>query len=78
MAFEARWHATDQVPMCLSRKLGAKRVLSLDVLNLLDRSCNDIEYFYATQLKSESAPVNDKRVHPGEPRSLRLRLRAQF
>ena len=27
---------------------------------------------------SESAPVNPKVVHPGEPRSLRLTLRADF
>lgn len=62
----------------LSRKLGAKMELSLDALNLFDRRYNDIEYYYATQLKSETAPVADKVVHPGEPRSLRLTLKAQF
>ena len=62
----------------VSYKLGPKTRLSLDALNLFDRRYNDIEYFYASQLAGESAPVNDKVVHPGEPRSLRATLRAEF
>jgi hypothetical protein len=50
----------------------------VDVLNLLDRKYNDIEYCYATQLAGEAAPVNDKVIHPGEPRSVRLTLRNGF
>jgi outer membrane receptor for monomeric catechols len=62
----------------VSRKLSAKSTLSLDVLNLFDRKYNDIEYDYATQLAGEAAPVNDKVVHPGEPRTARLSLRVAF
>ncbi|MDC8786810.1 TonB-dependent receptor [Roseateles koreensis] len=62
----------------LGRSLGPKMQLNLDVLNLFDRRYNDIEYFYATQLKGEPAPVNGKVIHPGEPRTLRLTLKAQF
>ena len=62
----------------VSYKLSSKTSLSLDALNLFDRRYNDIEYFYASQLAGESAPVNDKVVHPGEPRSLRVTLRAEF
>ena len=62
----------------VSYKLGAQTRLSLDALNLFDRRYNDIEYFYASQLANESTPVNDKVVHPGEPRSLRVTLRAEF
>jgi outer membrane receptor protein involved in Fe transport len=62
----------------VSRKLGSSSTLTLDVLNLFNRRYNDIEYYYATQLPGEAAPVNDKVVHPGEPRTLRLTLRVGF
>lgn len=62
----------------LNRKLGAKLELSLDALNHFDRRYKDIESFYAFQLKSVTAPVSAKLVHPGAPRSLRLTLKAQF
>jgi len=62
----------------VSRKLGAKAELTLDVFNLLDRQVNDIEYFYASRLPSEAAPVADRHVHPAEPRTLRLTLRMGF
>jgi hypothetical protein len=62
----------------VSRKLAANTTLSLDVLNLFNRRYNDIEYYYATQLAGEAAPVNDKVVHPGEPRTARLTLRVGF
>ncbi|MEC7119125.1 MAG: TonB-dependent receptor [Pseudomonadota bacterium] len=62
----------------------------LEVFNLLDRKVNDIEYFYASCLPSElSTPicaananeregVEDRHVHPAEPRSLRLSVRLSF
>ncbi len=58
--------------------LSKTSALTLDVLNLFDRRYNDIEYFYATQLPGEVAPVNGKVVHPGEPRTARLTLRLGF
>lgn len=59
----------------VSRQLGAKAELTLDVFNLFDRRVNDIEYFYESRLRGEAGPVADKHVHPAEPRSLRLTLR---
>jgi outer membrane receptor protein involved in Fe transport len=50
----------------------------LSVFNLLDRRDYDIEYYYASQLRGERAPVNDLHVHPVEPRSLRATLSWQF
>jgi hypothetical protein len=50
----------------------------VNVLNLFDRKYNDIEYYYATQLAGEAAPVNDKVVHAGEQRTARLTLRMAF
>jgi hypothetical protein len=51
---------------------------SVSVFNLLDRQDYDIEYYYASQLRGEAAPVNDLHVHPMEPRSVRLSLSYQF
>ncbi len=45
--------------------------VSLDILNLLDRDNNDIEYYYESQLRGESVPVADVHLHPAEPRTAR-------
>lgn len=47
---------------------------AVDVLNLLDRGNNDIEYYYDSQLAGESAPVGDIHQHPAEPRTVRVSL----
>ena len=52
--------------------------VAVDVFNLANVKWNDIEYYYATQLAGEAAPVNDKVIHPGEPRTVRLTLRVGF
>ena len=53
--------------------------LLLDVFNLADRSANDIEYFYRSRLAGEpAAGVDDRHVHPAEPRTVRLSLRVGF
>ncbi|WP_374568436.1 TonB-dependent receptor [Ideonella sp.] len=52
--------------------------LTLDVFNLFDAKVNDIQYYYESQLPGETAPVLDRIVHPAEPRTLRLTLRATF
>jgi len=52
--------------------------LTLDLFNLFQRRASDIDYFYASQLRGEAAPVNDLHFHPVEPRSLRLTLNASF
>jgi outer membrane receptor protein involved in Fe transport len=52
--------------------------LALDVFNLFNRRASDIDYFYASQLRGEAAPVNGLHFHPVEPRSLRLTLSANF
>ncbi|MFC4992275.1 TonB-dependent receptor [Rubritalea tangerina] len=49
--------------------------LALDVLNLLDRKDNDIEYYYTSRLAGEPADgVDDTHFHPAEP----LTVRANF
>ena len=55
-------------------RLGARTRLTLDVYNLLDRRANDIEYWYGSRLAGEAAAVDDRHLHPVEPRSVRLTL----
>ncbi len=55
-----------------------RTTLTLDVFNLFDRKASDIDYFFASQLRGEAAPVNDVHFHPVEPRSARVTLSYQF
>lgn len=52
--------------------------IAVDCLNLLNRRDNDIEYFYESQLASEAAPVEDRHIHPIEPRMLRVSMTWRF
>ncbi len=57
---------------------------TLDVLNLFDRKANDIEYWGSSCTRSEGPGCNGgggfdgKLVHPLEPRTLRVSVRASF
>jgi hypothetical protein len=62
----------------LGQRLNEHVTLSLDVFNLFDEDARDIEYFYASQLAGEAAPVDDVHFHPAEPLQARLSLRASF
>ncbi|MBC7683262.1 MAG: TonB-dependent receptor, partial [Ferruginibacter sp.] len=52
--------------------------LELEGFNLTNRRDSAIDYYYASQLKGESAPVNDIHFHPIESRSFRVTLVANF
>jgi len=52
--------------------------VGLDVLNATNSKDNEIEYFYESQLQGEPAPVADRMIHPFEPRTYRLVLRAKY
>ena len=56
----------------------ARLSASLAVYNLLDRRDYDIEYYYASQLRGEAAPVSGVHAHPMEPRSFRASLSYYF
>lgn len=62
----------------LGYRFGKRAEVALDVLNLLDRKVDDIEYFYESQLATEAAPVADRHFHPAEPRTVRVTLRVNF
>ena len=59
-------------------KFNPKLKLELEGFNLTNRRDSAIEYYYASQLKGEAAPVNDIHFHPIETRSFRLTLTANF
>ncbi len=59
-------------------KLDKRTQVALDVYNLFDRPVNDIEYWYDSRLAGETAAVNDRHIHPTEPRSLRLTFSLRF
>ena len=59
-------------------RVDVRNRLSLDVFNLFNTRSNDIDYFYASRLAGESAPVWDRHVHPAEPRMLRLSWSHRF
>jgi len=52
--------------------------LAVDVLNLFDARVSDIDYYYASQLRNEAAPVDDLHTHPSEPRTFRVTLRFNY
>jgi outer membrane receptor protein involved in Fe transport len=52
--------------------------VGLDVLNLLDSDGDDIEFWFESQLASESAPVADFHFHPVESRAYRALVKYKF
>lgn len=59
-------------------RLAARTQIALDIHNLLDRRVNDIEYWYSSQLAGEAASVDDRHIHPAEPRTLRVTLTHRY
>jgi len=59
-------------------RLAARTQIACDVYNLLDRRANDIEYWYSSQLAGEAASVDDRHIHPAEPRTLRVTLTHRY
>jgi len=51
---------------------------SIEMLNALDQKANDITYFYESQLRGESEPVEDIHFHPVEPRTVRASVTVRF
>ena len=66
----------------LNGRLGYRKndwEVALDVLNILGRDDNDIEYFYTSRLPGEPVEgVDDVHLHPTEPRTFRVSLTKYF
>ncbi len=67
-----------QVSADVGYRLGPSWDATLAVFNLLNRRSDDIEYYYASQLRGETAPTSDIHFHPGEPISVRAGIRYRF
>jgi len=73
-----RTAATSLVNLRIGYKLAPRTRVMLDIFNLFNREASDIDYFYASQLRSEGSPVDGITFHPAEPRSLRVALVHHF
>ena len=58
----------------LGYKLPNGLSVAADVFNLLDNQVSDVDYYYASQLPGEPAPVEDLHFHPAEKRSVRMEI----
>jgi outer membrane receptor protein involved in Fe transport len=63
-------------------RIGPAWQLSVDVLNLFDKRANDIEYWGGAcsrpEIGTPACGIDDRLVHPLEPRSVRLSMRLSF
>jgi outer membrane receptor for Fe3+-dicitrate len=59
-------------------KFSTKTKIELEGFNLTNRKSSAIDYYYASQLRGEAAPVADVHFHPIESRSFRLTLSHLF
>jgi outer membrane receptor protein involved in Fe transport len=73
-----RSQSTQITNLRVGYKIDPKWRVHMDVYNVFDRKDSDVDYFYASQLKGEAAPVDDIHFHPVEPRTLRLTLTGYF
>ena len=59
-------------------KINSKIKVELEGFNLTNRKDTAIDYYYASQLKTEAAPVFDLHPHPIESRSFRVSMVVNF
>ena len=63
----------------VSKKINQSTLVTLDVLNLLNRHNNDIAYYYNSRLNGEPmSGVDDLHLHPSELRTFRLSTKIKF
>ncbi|MEO8158115.1 MAG: TonB-dependent receptor [Betaproteobacteria bacterium] len=73
-----RSRSTQITNLRVGYKLDPKWRVHMDVFNLFDRKDSDVDYYYASRLRGEAAPVDDIHFHPVEPRTLRVTLTGYF
>ena len=62
----------------INRRIDANLDVSLDVINLTNRTNNDISYYYASQTSPSASSQQDVHVHPAEPRTFRMSARLRY
>jgi outer membrane receptor protein involved in Fe transport len=79
-----RSHAATLLNLGTRYEVSKQLTLGLDLFNLAGRKGNDIEYYYASCTSREvtgggcGGGVNDRHVHPMEPRTVRVSARMSF
>lgn len=56
----------------INYKINSNNRVELQAFNLANRVNKAIEYYYASRLKDETQPQEDRHFHPAEPRSFRV------
>jgi outer membrane receptor protein involved in Fe transport len=74
----ARSKSTATINGRIGYKVNSRVKLELEGFNLTNRKDSAIDYYYASQLKGESAPAADVHFHPIESRSFRLSMLVNF
>jgi len=74
----ARSPAYTTVDVEAGYRSGERWLAAADVFNIFDVKWNDIEYYYVSRLQGEAAPQADYVVHPGVPRTIRLKFQYRF
>ncbi len=68
--------ASTLLALRLQHQITPATALALDVFNLANRRTDDIAYRYVSRLPGEPAGgIDDRHLHPAEPRALRVSLR---
>lgn len=62
----------------ISRRVDTNLDVSLDVLNLANRTNHDISYYYASRAANMPASQEGIHVHPAEPRTFRVNARLRY
>lgn len=73
-----RSKATALTDLRVGYKISDSITARLDIYNLFNSRAHQIDYYYPSQLKGETAPVNDRHFHPVEPTSARLGVTMLF
>ncbi len=73
-----RSRSSTLVNMLVGYRFSKPVQVSMEILNLFDKQVSDIDYYYASRLPGEAAPVNDVHTHPAEPRTVRVTLKLTF
>jgi outer membrane receptor protein involved in Fe transport len=70
-----RSKASTLVNLLAGYRVSSRLKVGMEILNVFNRQVSDIDYYYASRLPGEAAPVSDVHTHPAEPRTLRVTLR---
>jgi hypothetical protein len=75
---DVRSGSTTILNAAVSRQINERWQATLEVLNLLDSTDQDIAYLYESKVSPAAAPSSQVHFHPVEPRQVRLSVTGRF